>query len=457
MKIKEHIDSKIFREYDLRGIYKTDIDADTAYTIGLSFGTYIQKMGEVETIVGHDNRKSGEELTNALITGLKETGVTVYELGLVTTPMYYWAKKTKKLKTGIMVTASHNPREYNGFKISFSEIGNAYGEAIQEFYRFTEVKKFVQGEGKVISYQIKDHYLDLIKKSISLGTRPVKVVIDCGNGTGSVIVKQIMELFPEIDCTYLYCDSDPRFPNHHPDPAVSANMIDLGKKVAELKCDFGIGIDGDADRVGIVDQNGEVIPIDSVMLIIYRALNSHLKERKALFDVKCGKTLMDGLDDLKVEKVMYRTGASYTNMMVNTGGFDFGGEFSGHLFFRDKWPGFDDGIYAGLRMIEILSHHDGTILDLLKGAHTYVATEELKFATTEEKKFEIVDKVKEYAISKNYQIITIDGVRVEWEDAWALIRASNTGPNITLRFEAKDESRVQEIQTEFMNLLESLS
>lgn len=457
MNIKENINPAIFREYDLRGIYPTDIDEDVAYTIGLSFGTYIKQLDQVITIVGHDNRESGEELTNALIKGITDTGINVYDLGLVTTPMYYYAKKIKNLKTGIMVTASHNPREYNGFKISFSEIGNAYGKDIQDFLKFTQNLKFGTGNGMVIPYDIKEQYLNLIHNSIDLGDRKVKVVIDCGNGTGSIIVKEIMNLFPNVECDYLYCDSDSRFPNHHPDPAVSKNMIDLGNRVKELGYDFGIGIDGDADRVGIVDEKGDVIPIDQVMLLIYRALNPHLRNRKALFDVKCGKTLMDGLDALNIEKIMYRTGASYTNMMVNTGDFDFGGEFSGHLFFRDKWPGFDDGIYAGLRIIEILSHQTCAIRDLLNNISNYVSTEEIKFATTEDNKFRLVEQVKNYAVEKNYQMVTIDGVRVEWNDAWALVRASNTGPNITLRFEAKTQQRLEEIQSEFMNLLGELS
>ena len=455
MQIKENINKQIFREYDLRGIYPTDIDVDTAYTIGLSFGSCIKKMGETKTIVGHDNRESGEELTNALIEGITRTGIDVYTLGLVTTPMYYWAKKDGSFKTGIMVTASHNPREYNGFKISFDEIGNAYGEKIQAFLKFTLARQFETGSGQVIPYSIQSSYLELIQKSIQLGKRKIKAVVDCGNGTGSVIVKEIFKMF-DLEIEYLYCDSDPAFPNHHPDPAVSSNMIALGKKVVELGYDLGIGIDGDADRVGIVDSNGYMIPADQVMLIIYRALNDKLNVRKALFDVKCGKTLIDGLTDLKIEKVMYRTGASYTNMMVNTQNFDFGGEFSGHLFFNDKWPGFDDGIYAGLRIIEILSHTDGTIRDLLKGSNHYESTEEIKVEVAEEKKFELVEQVKQYAIEQNYNIITIDGVRIEWPDGWALIRASNTGPNITVRFEAKTKERLAEIQKEFTDLLLTL-
>ncbi len=457
MKIDKNINKNIFREYDLRGVYPTDINMDTAYTIGLSFGSYIKEMGETATVIGRDNRLSGITLTNSLIYGIISTGIDVYDLGLVTTPMYYAYKKNNLMKTGIMVTASHNPKEYNGFKISFDHIGNAYGDAIKEFYKYTVQNNFQVGKGHIYKQSVRDYYLELIKDSINLGERKIKVVIDCGNGTGSVIVKEVMKMFENIDTTFLYCDSNPEFPNHHPDPAESKNMIDLGKKVVELKADFGIGIDGDADRVGIVDHTGKLIPVDKVMLIVYRALNDVLTHRNALFDVKCGMTLIDGLDALKINKTMYRTGASYTNMMVNTGDFDFGGEFSGHLFFKDKFKGFDDGIYAGLRIIEILSNTNGRLIDLLANTTNYFSTEEIKFKTTEDKKFQLVDKIKDYVIKKKYEFLDIDGVRVIFKDGWALIRASNTGPNLTLRFEAKTKERLNEIETEFKTYLETIN
>lgn len=456
MKLNTNINPNIFREYDLRGIYPTDIDEDIAYTLGKAFGSYIQQMNENKTIVGHDNRESGDSLYQCFLEGLKETGVTIISLGLVTTPMYYYAKKKHGLNTGIMITASHNPREYNGFKISFSSVGNAYGKAIQDFYAFIKKGEFKDGTGAIIPYDIKTEYLELIRTSIDLGHKKIKVAIDCGNGTGSVIVKDIMCMFP-IETEYLYCESDPTFPNHHPDPAVSTNMMDLKQVVLKHHYDLGIGIDGDADRVGFVDEKGNIVPIDQFMLLVYRNLNPTLKKRAALFDVKCGKSLIDGLKQLEIEPVMYRTGASYTNMMVNTGNFDFGGEFSGHVFFRDKFPGFDDGIYAGLRMIEILSKETKTFSELLKTVPKYHSTEELKVTTTEEKKFDIVKNIKTYAEEKGYEIIDIDGVRVEFEDAWALIRASNTGPNITLRFEAKTVERLKELQQEFMTLVQKIA
>ncbi len=454
MNLVKDINPNIFREYDLRGIYPEDITEDVAYTLGKSFGTYIKQFGHEKTVVGHDNRLSSPSLSEALIKGILETGIDVINLGLVTTPMYYFAKYHLEIYSGIMITASHNPKEYNGFKMSFSKVGNAYGEQIQAFREFTHALNFDEGKGTEIKLDLKNSYLKLLKNSVDFGNRKIKIVVDCGNGTGSIIIKDVLEMLP-IEYELLYSESDGNFPNHHPDPSVASNMVDLGNKVRELKYDFGIGIDGDADRVGIVDENGKVIPTDLVMAIIYRYLYPNMKNKKALFDVKCSKALIDDLEEQGIEPIMYRTGNSYTNMKMQEGDFDFGGEYSGHIFFRDKFPGFDDGIYGGLRMIEILSHSDKNFSDLLEGIHEYYSTEEIKIAVTDETKFDIVEKVKEYALSKNYSIITLDGVRVSFDDGWALVRASNTGPNLTVRFEAISEERLMELQNEFINVIET--
>lgn len=449
------IKQSIFREYDLRGIYGTDIDESVAYTLGRSFATYIKKNGNNDVIIGYDNRESSPVLASALIKGLTESGANVINLGLVTTPMYYFAKKYNKINTGIMITASHNPKEYNGFKMSFDIKGNAYGKYIMDFRDFTNKKEFDEGNGSVRELNIREDYLKLLKECTNLGNRKVRVVIDCGNGTGSIIVKDILDMF-DVEYYLLYCESDSNFPNHHPDPSVPANMVDLGNKVVELGYDLGIGIDGDADRVGLVDENGNVITSDLIMLIVYRSLAGTMKNKKALFDVKCSKTLLDGLDDLGLEKVMYRTGNSYMNMKMNDDDFDFGGEFSGHLWFRDKFPGFDDGLYAGLRLMEIVSKTDKKVSELLDNTNKYYSTEEIKIKVTDENKFDIVNAVKEYAIEKRYNFIDIDGIRVEFDDSWALIRASNTGPNLTVRFEANTNERLDNIQKEFMDKINEI-
>lgn len=455
MELKKDICKNIFREYDLRGIYGSEINEQDAYTIGRSFGTYIKRFNETKTIIGHDNRHSSPSLSQALITGIMESGIDVIDLGLVTTPMYYTARKVYNINTGIMITASHNPSEYNGFKMAFSSIGNAYGELIQDFRKFTEELNFDEGKGTYEERNIKEDYIKILCDSLDI-KKDIKVVVDCGNGTGSIIIKDVLDRLG-IEYYPLYCDSDPDFPNHHPDPSVKENQIDLAKKVVELGYDFGFGVDGDADRVGVVDELGNIISSDIYMLIMYRHLNNTLKTRKALFDVKCSRTLIDDLKRQDIEPVMYRTGNSYSNMMMQEGNFDFGGEYSGHLFFRDKFIGIDDGIYAGLRMLELLSKTDKKLSELYNDINVYYSTEELKVKVTDENKFEIVEKVKEYCKEKNYSIIDIDGVRAEFEDGWALVRASNTGPNLTARFEAKTPERAQEIQKEFQNLIEKIS
>lgn len=440
---------EIFREYDIRAIYPEELDIDGAYTFGRSFASYIS---DKKVIIGRDNRESSLPIRNALVSGLIESGADVLDLGLVTTPMYYYAKKKLGYTNGIMITASHNPAEYNGFKISFDKIGNAFGQTIRDFYDYTNKLEFTDELGSIHYHDIKEEYLNNFKNSVDLGPKKIKAVFDCGNGTGSIIVRDIIERL-NIECYYLYCDSDPRFPNHHPDPSVKENNKDLAEKVKELGYDIGIGIDGDADRVGVVLENGEYISADLVMLIFYRALEDKIKNRKAVFDVKCSKTLIDGLEALNIPYEMYRTGASYLNYKANTDNYDFAGEFSGHLYFGDKYMRFDDGIYAGVRLIEILSNTNLKASELLNNINKYYQTDEIKVKVTDETKFAIVDKVKQYCIDSGYSFIDIDGVRATFADSWALVRASNTGPNLTVRFEAKTEERLNELQNEFMELI----
>ena len=455
MKLKDNICETIFREYDLRGIYPTQIDVDDAYTIGKSFGTYIKRFNETKTIIGHDNRLSSPDLSKALIDGIIDSGIDVVDLGLVTTPMYYTARKVYNINTGIMVTASHNPSEYNGFKMAFSKIGNAYGKLIQDFKKFTKELNFDDGKGTYEERNIREDYIKTLCDSLDI-KKNIKVVVDCGNGTGSIIIKDVLDRLG-IEYYPIYCDSDPRFPNHHPDPSVKENQIDLAKKVVELGYDFGFGVDGDADRVGVVDELGNIISSDIYLLIMYRYLNKNLKNRSALFDVKCSRTLIDDLIKHEIKPVMYRTGNSYCNMKMQEGDFDFGGEYSGHVFFRDKFIGIDDGIYAGLRMLELLSKTDKKLSELYSDINKYYSTEEIKIEVTEDNKFKIIEKIKEYCLDKNYNIVDIDGVRVEFVDGWALVRASNTGPNLTLRFEAKTVERLNIIQNEFKELIEKIT
>lgn len=446
---EKKLNKYIFRGYDIRGVYPTDLNAEVAYTIGRSFGTYVRRLGHFTAVVGRDNRYSSDELAENLISGIRSTGVNVINLGLVTTPMYYYACIKLNNPTGIMVTASHNPKDDNGFKFAFDERGNARGEMIEEFRDFTFAGDFDDGDGLLANYNIKNEYIELYKSSLDFGDRRIKVVIDLGNGTTSCIAEELYKLFP-IDVEVLFGDSDPTFPNHHPDPCVEKNLDALKKKVLETHADLGIGFDGDGDRLGVVDEKGNYVATDKYMIIIIRDIINKVVKKDFLYDVKCSKSLSDEIEKLGGNGICYRTGNSYTKAKVKDDGIPFGGELSGHVYFNDRWPCFDSGLYAGLRLIEILSKTNKTTSELLEGINEYYSTEELKFPSSDDKKFGVVDKVKEYAIEKGYHFLDIDGVRVNFDYGWALVRCSNTGPNITARFEANSEEKLKELQEEFI-------
>ena len=438
----------IFRGYDIRGEYSKDIDAKVANTIGKSFGTYIQKMGLNKCVVGHDNRYSSDELTESLIMGITSTGVDVYNLGLVTTPMYYYGCLNSNIESGVMVTASHNPKDDNGFKIAFNDYLNAKGQEIIDFMNFTLKGEFNTGNGKVFNIDIKDNYFDLIKESISLGNKKIKVLVDCANATTSYFARELYSMF-NIELDILYDEPDSNFPNHHPDPCVESNMGVLMQKVKEGNYDLGIGFDGDGDRVGIIDENGNHISVDKVMIMIARDIIPNLDDKRFLFDVKCTKALEDEIIKLGGQPIQFRTGNSYLKNKIKLENIPFGGEYSGHLFFNDKFPGFDSGMYAGLRMIEILSKTDKSISQLLDGITNYYSTPELKFNSTDIKKFEVLEKIKE----KYPNALMLDGIKVVYDDGFALVRVSNTGPTITARFEATTKEKLETYKNEFVNLI----
>ena len=449
------VNKLMFREYDIRGIYNEDIDEEVSYLIGRAFGSNLKRMGKTETLVGYDNRISSPIIEENLVKGITESGVNVVRLGLVTTPMYYYGWDLLNIKCGVMITASHNPKEYNGFKFSYNGIHNAYGKDVYDLYDTIINKNFTSGNGTITNKDIKSEYIKLLWENIELGNRKLKVVYDCGNGTTSIVAKEVFNN-PNIEFIPIFADSNPEFPNHHPDPCVEENLAYLKKKVLETHADVGIAFDGDGDRVGVVDEKGNMVEIDKYMIIIWRDIYNKVKNKKCLFDIKCSKALEDELIKLGVEPVCYRSGNSYTKAMSVEGNFPFSGEYSGHVFFRDKFPGYDDGIYAGLRLIEILSKTNKTVSELLLGINTYYSTKELKMKVNDEIKFDIINKVKEYCLSKNYKILTIDGVKALFDDGSAVVRASNTGPNITMRYEAKTKERLNEIEKEFINLLNKL-
>lgn len=446
------IKDSLFKEYDLRGIVGNEINDKSSYTFGLGYGSYIQLKGYRKVVVGFDNRLSSKYITSKLIEGLKASGVDIINLGLVTTPMFYFAKLKLNIVCGIMVTASHNPKEYNGFKISFDEIGNAYGEKIRDLRDYIKKGDFLSGNGTLSTYNIKDEYIEEIKKSIDIKKR-LKVVVDCGNGTASVIAKEVFKVF-DLECYYLYCDSDGNFPNHHPDPSKEENMEMLKRKVVELNYDLGVAFDGDGDRVGIVDNLGRFYTADYYLLLMSRYMKDKLD--RLLFDVKCSKMLIDDCNKNNIKPCIYKTGASYTNMEMQRGNYLLGGEYSGHIFFRDKWHGFDDGIYASLRFIEMLADTNKKFTDLLVDINQYNNIY-IEYPIEIDKKEEIILKIKEYVDLKGYDYIDIDGIRVEFPLGFALIRASNTTPILTLRFEAKDEEHLNEIRQEFITKLDEIT
>lgn len=456
MEYKKNINTNIFRGYDIRGIYPTEIDEDTAYSIGLGFGTHIKKLGKTRCVVGHDNRLSREILTNALIKGITKTGIDVTYLGLCTTPMYYYACIKLGIPSGVMVTASHNPKDDNGFKFAFDENGNCKGQEIQDFLKEIQEGNFEAGTGTVENYDITEDYINLYKENLHFGPRRVKAVIDPGNGTTGIIARKIYELFP-IDLTFINEESDGNFPNHHPDPCVEKNLDQLKEKVLETKADVGLSFDGDGDRLGTVSENAKFIPTDQYMIIIVRDIINKVEKKTFLCDVKCSKSFTDEVERLGGTPLTYRTGNSYTKAKVREADLPFGGELSGHVYFRDRWPGFDSGLYAGLRLLEIMSHTDKNVEGLLEGMNHYYSTEELKFASPDDKKFEIIDEIGEYVRNKGLNFLDIDGIKAMYDDGWALVRASNTGPNITARFEASTEERLEEIEKEYTALINQLN
>ena len=450
------INESIFKAYDIRGNYPSEINEEAAYLIGKSYGSYLQEFCDKnKCVIGHDNRLSSPSLTESLKKGLLESGINVIDYGLITTPMHYYTRY-KENTYGIMVTASHNPKDDNGFKFSFDNLANARGEMIEDFKKYTLQNKFKTGHGILEERNILDDYLKYLKDNIHMGNKKVKVVIDPGNGVTSTIVKQVHEMFSNLDVTYICAESDGTFPNHHPDPAVEENMQMLKDKVKEVKADIGIAYDGDGDRLGIIDENAKFIMADKYMIVAIRDMIAKVSNKTFLCDVKCSKALMDETEKLGGKIFMSRTGTSFTEANTKEHHIPLGGELSGHIFFNDRGPEVCSAIYAGLRFLEILSLTDKTFSELLKDIPIYYSTPEIKIPVANDKKFAVVDKVCEYVKKMRYEFLNIDGVRVNFDNAWVLVRASNTGPNLTLRFEATTEKEMEKRQKEFTKVIEKI-
>lgn len=448
------VNKLMFREYDIRGIFGDDITEESSYLIGRAFASKMTKLGLNKVLLAYDNRLSSPLIEENVLKGLIESGITVYRLGLATTPMCYFACNFYDVNCNLMITASHNPKEYNGFKSTYNGCFNTSGDEVRELYNIIEKEDFVNGNGQIIDCDIEEEYIKLLTDNIVLGDRKIKVVYDCGNGTTSIIADKIFSKL-NIESIPLFNESDGNFPNHHPDPCIEENLKDLKDAVIKNNADLGIGFDGDGDRVGVVDEKGNMIDTDKYLIIMWKYLHDKVEKKETFFDVKCSTALEDELNKLKIKSACTRPG--FTKRESYERDVPLGGELAGHICYRDKFPGYDDGIYGGIRLIERLSHTNMPLSNLLDGINKYYSTKELKIKVEDTKKFAIVEKVREYCDNKGYKYITVDGIKVKFDDGFALVRASNTGPNITMRYESRSEERLKIISDEFNNLLNELS
>lgn len=450
-------DTSILREADIRGIYPDQINAEFAKRLGCVYGTYIQSMGASSCVVGHDNRFGGPELTKNLIEGLISTGCNVIYIGLVTTPMLNYASHKVKQHYGVMVTASHNPKNNNGFKLFGKNYLHCSHSELDVVYAALQDKNFKlkTGKGKIDHIDISDAYAKYMASSIDVGNKKMKVVVDCGNGTGSVIIRKIYDRLP-FDTVYLFCDSNSNFPEHHPDPNVRSNLVKLQQAVKHNRADVGFAYDGDADRCGFVDNKGNVIDADTLMAIMCKDIIKENDNKTILIDVKCSKALTDQIEKCGGKVLVTSPSSAQQERIIYEKNIPFGGGYSNHIFFKDKHFGYDDGIYVGLRVQEMLSHTKKSLSELNYGLNQYYNTDEIKIKSTDDKKFGIVDGIKKYCDTQGYKYLTIDGVKVIKEDGFALVRASNTGPDLTLRFESTTEKGLEKIQKEFMDVLDIL-
>lgn len=442
------IKKEVFRSYDIRGIYDDGITNSLAYKLGRTFGM----ISDGTVIVGHDARLSSNALNTNLIKGLLEVGTKVIDIGLVTTPMLYYAREFFNEPFAVMITASHCAKEYNGFKLCGSD-GCLYGDKITKLYDLILNDNYEEKPGKLSSYDLKDDYIKLITDKIKLGNRKLRVVVDCGNGTTSYYNPDIIEKLG-VEVIPLYCTSDPLFPNHIPDPAVDNNMVDLEKMVKEKNADLGIAFDGDGDRIGIVDEKGNLVKTDMFMLIIWKSIYKTCHNKTASFDVKCSLALKESLEKLGLKTAYNKTGHSYLKKAIKENNYDFAGEFSGHVCFNDEFYGYDDALYAAGRLLKILSNTNLNVSDYFIDVPKYYSSKENYIEVGEDNKDKIVNKILNYAKSKNYNIITVDGVRIEYDNGFALVRKSNTSPCLTVRFEGKTEDEMLKYRNEIMSLIE---
>ena len=439
----------IFRQYDIRGRVGADFDVEGTGRITTAFARYAGKNGCRKMLVGRDNRSSSLPIRNQVVQVLKNMGWAVVDIGEVITPMFYFASRHMDIDAGIMITASHNPKEDNGFKLLLGE-ATIYGDEIQVIadmaMEAAQDDSSNESSGSVQYIDISAAYLEAIQTRVKLGDRNLKIVVDCGNGTAGFIAPN---LFRKLGCDVveLYCDSDPSFPNHHPDPVKVDNCQDLIKVVQAEKADLGIGFDGDGDRLGVVSAQGNIIWGDMLMILFWREILPRNPEADCIVEVKCSQALIEEIERLGGRPIIYKTGHSLIKAKMKELGAIFTGEMSGHMFFADEYYGFDDALYAAARLIRILSNTTAGLDDLLSDIPQYYATPEIRVKSSDEEKFAVVEKARQH-FRKRYELIDVDGARILFPDGWGLIRASNTGPEIIVRCEGKTPDIRDQIKEE---------
>ena len=450
-----NLPASIFRAYDVRGIVGQTLNAETAYWLGRAVGSESLAQGEPRVAVARDGRLSGPELLDALIRGLVDCGCQVSNLGMVPTPVLYFATNTLPGRTGIMITGSHNPPDYNGFKIVVAGDTLA-NEQITALKTRIDNGDLASGQGSVEAVDILPAYVNYIRNDVKLA-RPMKVVIDCGNGVGGVVAQ---ELFEAIGCTVipLFCDVDGTFPNHHPDPSHRENVEDLIERVRAEQADLGLAFDGDADRVGVITEQGNMIFADRLLMLFAQDVLSRNPGAEVIYDVKCTRHVAAQVRSHGGQPRMWKTGHSLIKKKMRETGALLGGEMSGHMFLKERWFGFDDGLYNGARLVEILSHQAQGADELFAGFPGDLATPEINVKVTDESKFGIIQALQaESDWGAEADVATLDGVRVDYPRGWGLVRASNTTPVLVLRFEAESAEELARIQAVFRSRLQRVA
>ncbi|HEX8726005.1 MAG TPA: phosphomannomutase/phosphoglucomutase [Gemmatimonadaceae bacterium] len=437
----------IFREYDIRGVVGKDLTEEAARGVGVAYAAYLAERGRTgPLVVGRDNRPSGGALRDALVDGLTASGVDVVDIGVVPTPLMYWSLNTLDVAGGIQITGSHNPPEFNGFKICLGK-ASVYGAEIQKLYRLTQAPPRKTGTGSVRAEQVVPRYIDDMVSRIGPQSRSVRAVYDCGNGAGALVAPQLFKALG-IKGRGLFCESDGTFPNHHPDPTVPENLEALIAAVRQDGAELGIAFDGDADRIGVVDDRGTIVWGDRLLILYARDVLARTgRGQSVIFDVKCSQALPDAITAAGGTPVMWKTGHSLIKEKMKELHAPIAGEMSGHMFFTEGFYGHDDALYAAARLIRILADSGRTVRDLLSDVPSYVATPEIRVDCPDELKFSIVDRAVAH-FRAAHDVIDVDGVRVLFGDGWGLIRASNTQPVIVTRFEARSDARLAEIRGE---------